>query len=266
MMNERGNGLLLADYRKSVVSTSAPLALAMAFQSANGLVDAAWVSSLDAESSAAVGMTRPLFLIIVALGNGAGVGATALLSRCIGAGDEAGARHIASQACLLSLLISAAVTASMLPLVSPLLAAMGATGYVLAQAEAYGYVTVGLSCVGVVLGMQLSLLRSQGLSRHSMRVNVAVALANMALDPAMIFGLGLGVSGAALATVLSMALGIAVARRMLNGSESIVTARAAGNLDVDAARRMLSIGIPASAGMLAGSLMMMALNSVVVSF
>ncbi|NLN71476.1 MAG: MATE family efflux transporter, partial [Thermoplasmatales archaeon] len=71
----KGVDTLLGDPKKAIIALSVPYMIAMIAQTANNLIDSAWVAGLGPDALAAVGFVFPLYFILVGVGNGVGVGA-----------------------------------------------------------------------------------------------------------------------------------------------------------------------------------------------
>lgn len=137
----------------------------------------------------------------VAIGMMIGVGAT--VSREIGAGRMVEARRIASGSLLVLAAVMAVIAGITLAALQPLLDALGAHGETRRLAE--GFLLIAVPSVPLMsAGMCASaLLRSVGDARRAMNVTLFAALATAILDPILIFGLHLNLTGAAISTVLS---------------------------------------------------------------
>ncbi len=161
---------------------------------------------------AALGYGSSIVFFTISIGIGLSIATTALVAPAIGARDRITARRLATH-CLLTTAIVSAVAGVGAWLASPvLLSAMGASGrtYDLAM----GYLAIVLPALTpLAIGMSASgILRSVGDARRAMNITLIGAVVNIALDPLLIFGLGLGLTGAAWAIVLSrfavMAVGL----------------------------------------------------------
>ena len=150
---------------------------------------------------AGVGYATQVLFAMTSVSIGFAIGVTALVSRAIGAGSDA--RPLAG-ACLIQVVIFTALVAlAALFYRGEFLRLLGATGEALAVADRFLLITLPANPL-LALGMCLSgLLRAQGDARRAMYVTLFGGLASAALDPVLIFGLGLGVDGAAFSTVVS---------------------------------------------------------------
>jgi putative MATE family efflux protein len=175
------------------------------------------------EIAAAVGFAGVVGFFHVSVAIGLTIGIAAVVARAIGAGRTVDARRLATASLTLMVAITAVDGSGTALFLGPALQALGASGEVAQLAQRYLAVTVhSLPLLG--LGMaSAALLRALGDARRAMVVTLSAALVTAVLDPILIFGLDLGLDGAAIASVVSrMALaavglhGVLVRHRMLS--------------------------------------------------
>ena len=164
-----------------------------------------------------VGVCLPLILIISAFAALIAMGGAPRASICEGRGDLTSAERIMGNSFTLLLTASLVLTALFQLFAEPLLMTFGASentiGYALSYLRIY---TLGTVFVQMTLGMN-AYITAQGFATVSMKTVLIGAGLNTALDPIFIFALGLGVRGAALATILSQAVSAAWVLRFLTG-------------------------------------------------
>lgn len=162
------------------------------------------------EATAGVGYATIVLYLMVSFNVGLMIAVTALTARALGAGDREGARRMAGSTLTVQAIAGLALSFVMLPLLPWLLPKLGAHGESLAVATSFLWITLP-SNVLMALGMGLSgVLRAVGDAKRAMYVTLAGGVVTAALDPLLIFGLGLGPDGAAWATVLSRVVFLAV--------------------------------------------------------
>ena len=193
--------------------------LTMTFTSAFGLVSVFAVEALSLfyvgllhkpELTAAMGYSGTLLFFATSMSIGLSIAGTALTARALGRGDPQQAREIAGAALAIMLVVMVSFACIVYPLLGTMVYWLGARGQ---TAE----ITVTLMRIVLPswpllgLGMCLSgLLRAIGDARRSMYVTLGSAAATVVFDPLLIFGLGLGVNGAALSTILARGVMVAV--------------------------------------------------------
>jgi putative MATE family efflux protein len=169
----------------------------------------------DPKLTAAVGFASQVLFFSVSINIGLSIAIGALVSRALGSGDRARARRLAASGLVHVFLIAALVSCAAWTQRREILTLFGARGVTLDVGSAYLAITLPAT-VFLGLGMGLaSILRAAGDARRSMYVTLAGALVTAVLDPVFIFGFGLGVTGAAIVTLISRLVFIAVG---LNGA------------------------------------------------
>ena len=164
----------------------------------------------DPVLSAAVGYCGAVLFFLVSVAIGITIAATALTARAIGAGDRDRAREIAGSSMLFMIVVMLLITGILWPNLPRVVSILGATGRT--HDVAVGFLQIAITGVPVLgLGMAMSgVLRAVGDARRAMYVTLVAAIALAGLDPLLIFGLHLGLTGAAIATVLSRFVLLAV--------------------------------------------------------
>lgn len=160
------------------------------------------------QALAAVNLVAPVLLLLGAVSTTVGVGGASLVSRCLGARRPAEAAAAAGNAFIVYWTVAVAVTVVGLLAIDPLLATLGASGATLAYARPYAAVIIS----GAVFSTGFSsLVRAEGRLRFSTLLWVVPVVVQIILDPVFIYGLGLGVTGAALGTVGGQAVSAGMA-------------------------------------------------------
>jgi putative MATE family efflux protein len=155
------------------------------------------------ELAAAIGYAGTILFFMTSLCIGVSIAATALVSRALGARRREDSRRLGASSLLFMLVVAGLVSAAMLPLLTPILSLLGATGRTHEIAWRFlMIVTPSAPLLG--LGMATAgLLRAIGDARRAMYVTLSGAVVTALLDPLFIFVLGLGVDGAAIVSILS---------------------------------------------------------------
>lgn len=155
------------------------------------------------ELAAAVGYAGTILFFYTSIGIGLSIAATALTSRALGRGDRACAREIAGASLLVSGLVLGLLSALIVPFLPWVLQVLGASGDTARYSLRFMYIVLpSLPLLG--MGMTLSgLLRALGDGKRAMYVTLGAGIATAILDPLFIFGLDMGLDGAAIANVLA---------------------------------------------------------------
>ncbi len=255
----RGTKLLRGDPKKAIIKLSLPMMLAMLVQTIYNLADGIWVAGLGPKALAAIGLFFPLFMVIISLAAGVGVGASSVVAQKIGEKDKKGADSAASLAMILSVSIGLVATVLLLPSVGPILKFAGASGETLDFSMDYATVLVYAVTLLMFNNAVNGVLRGEGDAKRAMLAIAAGSLLNIALDPLFIYTFGLGVKGAAYATVLSIAIStFLIAYWLYFKKDTYVTFHF--KWDSKILKQILRIGIPASLAQISMSVAIYVLN------
>jgi putative MATE family efflux protein len=261
----RGVSLLVGDPKKAIIKLSGPMIVAMLMLAAYNLVDAAWVAGLGSDALAAVGFTMPIFMVLIGISNGLGAGVSSSIARRIGAKDKAGADNTTAHALLFVVIVSVALTFPLYFFAEPLVAALGA-GATTGLAVAYGKVIFAGSIFVVFTNIAYAILRGEGDTRRTMYAMGAGALINVVLDPILIYPVGMGVAGAAWATIISIALvSVVLIYWLLIKKDTYTTVSwRTFSPDISVVKDILKVGLPASVEFLLFSVDAIIINAMLV--
>jgi putative MATE family efflux protein len=165
-------------------------------------IDMVFISMLGVpELAAAVGFAGAILFFTTSFGIGMAIAAGALVARALGRGDAAAARRLTTNTLVYGVVFGAIFAALVWAFLRPITALVGASGPT--QDLAVGYLSIIVpSLPFLLLGMMGgAILRAHGDARRAMFATIAGSLVNLVLDPILIFGLGLDLTGAALASV-----------------------------------------------------------------
>ena len=202
--NDLGSGSI----PKLMLKMAVPTVVAQIVNLLYNIVDRIYIGQgVGALALTGVGLCMPLMMFMTAFAMLAGSGGAPRAAISMGRGDKAAASKIMSNCFTMLLIFAAGITVFYLSAAEPLLMMFGASEQTLPYALEYiGIIAFGSVFTLVVLGMN-NFLTTQGFSTFAMLTTVIGAVINIVLDPIFIFGLDMGVRGAALATVLSQAVG-----------------------------------------------------------
>lgn len=160
----------------------------------------------DPRLTAAVGFATIVLFLATSINVGLMIAIGALVSRALGAGERARARRLGGSTCTHVALVALVVAAVLLALLPSLLRLLGAAPDTLSMAQRFLWITLPSNAF-LALGMGFSgVMRAVGDARRAMYVTLSGAVVTVFLDPLLIFGAGLGIDGAAIATVVSRTL------------------------------------------------------------
>jgi putative MATE family efflux protein len=228
-----------------------PITLTNLFQSSFDIVNAFWVGRLGEDAIAAVAASGPLFSVLISLGSGLSTAGAVLIAQYAGARRHDMLDHVAAQTLLMVAVMALVFAAAGAMLASPLLSLIGVAPSIHDLAADYLHIRfLGMTPMFCFMAMQ-AMLQAVGEVRFAMVVQVASLLCNALLDPLLIFGAGpipaLGVSGAALATVIVQTGALAISlRHLLSGRSALHLRIPDFRPDRAHVRRAAALGVPAS--------------------
>ncbi len=180
------------------------------------------IPGVGASALTGVGLFVPILMLMNACAMLAGSGGAPLTAIAMGRGEREHAEKIVANCFSLLVLMAAALTVIFYFSAPALLRFFGASDVTLPYALSYARIYIlGSIFVLTVLGMN-PFITTQGFAKISMLTTVIGAVINIILDPIFIFGFGMGVRGAALATVLSQAVGAVWILKFLTGKKTIL--------------------------------------------
>lgn len=152
---------------------------------------------------AGVGVAFPIIMIVSAFSALVGMGGAPLAAIKMGEGDDDGAEQILTNSFSLLIIMSVILTSLVLIFREPMLWAFGASEATIDYALNYlSIYMIGTISVQIALGMN-PFINTQGFAKVGMTTVIIGAVTNIVLDPILIFGLNMGVKGAALATIIA---------------------------------------------------------------
>ncbi len=190
---------------KAVATLAVPTVLSQLVTMIYNLADTFFVGQTgDPLKVAAVSLAFPAFMLLNAFGNLFGIGGGSQISRLLGAKKAHQAKNVSAFSIYFSILSSAAYSVLLWIVMDPVLRLLGASDYTIEFGRQYLFWVAVVGGVPTTLSMVAShLLRSEGRARQA-SVGIALGgLLNIILDPIFIFPMGLGIAGAAIATMLS---------------------------------------------------------------
>ena len=164
--------------------------------------DTYFVAKIDTAASAAVGVVFSLMAIIQATGGSIGMGAVSLISPMLGQKRVDDASTVGTSAALMSVIAGALIGALGLLFLRPLVNLIGARDEVVPYAVDYArFILIAAPFMTSAFVLN-NILRSEGQATYSMIAMISGGILNLFIDPLLIFGLKMGIAGAALATMI----------------------------------------------------------------
>ncbi|WP_165280019.1 MATE family efflux transporter [Paenibacillus protaetiae] len=193
-----------APVAKAVAHFAVPMMLGTSMSVIYSILNAYFLGTLhNTAMLTALALTLPLFAIIMALGNLIGMGSGTFISRLMGEKKYDDVKRVSSFAFYSSLLLGLLVIAAGLPLMDPIVHALGATPESFGFTKDYVRIMLLGSPVVVLFFTLENIVRSEGAAITSMTGMILSVVVNMILDALAIFVFHWGVNGVASATVIS---------------------------------------------------------------
>lgn len=223
--NERAKLMASGSIPKLYAQLAIPAVIAQLINLLYNIVDRIYIGhipDIGASALTGVGLFMPILMLINAFAMLAGAGGAPLASIALGQKDKDKAEKILANCFSLLLMFAVILTLIFFITAPSLLRLFGASDTTLPFAVSYARIYIlGSIFVLIVMGMN-PFITTQGFAKISMLTTIIGAIINIVLDPIFIFVFKMGVSGAALATVLSQAVGAIWILRFLTGKQTIL--------------------------------------------
>ena len=254
-----------------ILSMSLPMVISMLVNSLYNIVDSFFVAKISEDAMTALSLVYPVQNFINALSIGFGVGINAVIAFYLGAGDRKKADMATTQGLLLSAIHGVVMTIACIAVIPSFLKSFTSSQTVIDMGIQYSVIAFSFTLiVNLTLAFE-KFFQAVGRMKVTMLSMMCGCIANIILDPVLIFGLGpfpeMGIEGAALATGIGQALtlaiylviffirplGLNIRRRYLSLDKSMVL-------------KLYSIGIPATLNLALPSILISALNGILASY
>ncbi|HJC01111.1 MAG TPA: MATE family efflux transporter [Candidatus Flavonifractor merdavium] len=248
---------------RNIIHMAVPMTVAQLINILYNVVDRMYLGRLPGHLAlTGLGLCLPIISILMGFANLCGMGGAPLCSIHRGRGEADEAERIMGNSFTLLLLFGLSLTGLCLAFRRPILYLFGASDLTFPYANDYLTIYI-LGTVFVMVGLGMNpFINSQGFSRMGMMTVTVGAVVNIVLDPIFIFGMGMGVRGAALATVISQGCSAVWVLRFLTGRRAILRLRlSALRLHAGRVKRILSLGSSGFAMSMTNSLVQVLCNA-----
>ena len=248
---------------RNIIHMAVPMTVAQLINILYNVVDRMYLGRLPGHLAlTGLGLCLPIISILMGFANLCGMGGAPLCSIHRGRGETDEAERIMGNSFTLLLLFGLSLTGLCLAFRRPILYLFGASDLTFPYANDYLTIYI-LGTVFVMVGLGMNpFINSQGFSQMGMMTVTVGAVVNIVLDPVFIFGMDMGVRGAALATVISQGCSAVWVLRFLTGRRAILRLRlSALRLHAGRVKRILSLGSSGFAMSMTNSLVQVLCNA-----
>ena len=251
-----------------LVRLSLPIFVGMAFQLLYAVVDTLWVSRIDPSDPSYVGgmgIIFPLVTLVIAVGSGVLVGTSSLVARAIGEKAWAVLDRTAGSGLVVGLGAGTLLLALGYVFDEEIIRILGGRGDYFTHALEYFRSMLPAGFLMLAGNVLIGILQGEGLMKKVMKAVVIGTAANVVLDPVFIFLLGLGVRGAGYATTIAqLAAGTYLVSVFIKKKTAVPIRWKPAAVDAGIIRRIVSVGLPQTAGYMALSASQLMFNRILV--
>ena len=252
---------------KLVITMSLPIVISMLVQALYNIVDSMFVSMISQEALNAVSLAFPAQNLMIGFATGTAVGINALVSRALGAQDPAHANRVAMNGVFLAVCCY---------VIFLLFGIFGSRIFFSTQTSNQTVVDYGVNYLSIVCGLSFGvfgqitlerLLTSTGKTIYTMLSQLTGAIINLIFDPIFIFVFKMGVSGAALATVLGQIVACCMAAIFnVKKNKELKLSIREFHPDLSIIKGICAIGVPSIIMVAVGSVMTYLFNIILFNF
>ena len=254
-----------------MLSMALPMVLSMMVNSLYNIIDSFFVSQISEEAMTALSLVYPVQNVINAVGIGFGIGINAVIAFYLGAGDNREADRAATQGLVLAVIHGVVMTVCCIAMMPAFLGMFTSSETVIELGVRYSVVAFAFTLI-IIVGVTFEkIFQAVGNMKTTMISLMCGCITNIVLDPVLIFGYGLfpamGIEGAALATGIGQTLTLAIYLVVYFVRPIRVHIRRQYILPGKGmVLKLYSIGIPATLNLAFPSLLISALNAILVAF
>ena len=254
-----------------ILSMSLPMVLSMLVNSLYNIVDSFFVAQISEDAMTALSLVFPVQNFINAVAIGFAIGINAAIAFYLGTEEYSRANMAATQGMVFAIIHSIVITASVISIIPTFLRVFTSSEPVIDFGIRYSVIAFSFTFIIILGGTFEKIFQAVGNMKVTMISMMCGCIANIILDPVLIFGIGffpaMGIEGAALATGIGQAITLAiylviyfVCPIRIRISRQFLT------FDKKTASKLYFVGIPATLNMALPSVLISALNSILSSY
>ncbi|MDG5787997.1 MATE family efflux transporter [Evansella sp. AB-P1] len=253
---------------KLLKDLSIPAIIGMFVMALYNVVDTIFIShAVGISGVAGVTIAFPIMMIMMAIAAALGIGGSSVISRRLGAQKSEDANNVFGNILFMVLGFSVLGMIGAFIFIEQLLRLFGATPDIIVYASDYLFPILIGTFFFTFSFTTNAIIRSEGNSRFAMMTMIIPSVLNIILSPIFIYGFNLGVQGAAIATVISQAsVTFVIIKYFLSGKSTLTFSFSKFKLRFDLMKEVIVIGLPAFFRQVAGSVMMIAINAMLIQY
>lgn len=247
---EKNTQLILSgNMLRAVLSLAVPIVLNNLIQTMYNLTDTFWLGRLGTDEMAAISLVTPMQNVIINFGQGLTLAASILISRCVGGGNRKDACETANQIFVCTMLFAFAAGLLCISATPFITGWLGAEGNVYTGGVTYLRIVLADLPFLFLINLFSAVHQAQGDTVNPVKLNTVGVVINMVLDPLFIMVFKWGIAGAALATMLSMIPGGAIALfSLFDRRNSIYIDLKGFRFNGGKIKEILTVGLPTAIG------------------
>lgn len=253
-----------------ILTMSLPMILGMLVNSLYNIVDSYFVAKISEEAMTAISLVYPIQLVVTAVTVGLGIGVNAIASYFLGAEEEDKADTTVALGLFLSVIQGIILTVGCIIVLKPFVSLFTSNQTIMDNAIQYGIVAFLFTIPNSIQIAYEKIFQAEGKMTVSMIAMMAGCIANIILDPMMIFGYGfsaMGIQGAALATGLGQVVSLVVYLFCFYVKGSRFHVHFNKNIfNANILKRVYVIAFPSMINLSLGSIMITLLNGILAQF
>ena len=254
-----------------ILSMSLPMVLSMLVNSLYNIVDSFFVAQISEDAMTALSLVFPVQNFINAVAIGFAIGINAAIAFYLGTEEYSRANMAATQGMVFAIIHSIVITVSVISIIPTFLRVFTSSEPVIDFGIRYSVIAFSFTFIIILGGTFEKIFQAVGNMKVTMISMMCGCIANIILDPVLIFGIGffpaMGIEGAALATGIGQAITLAIYLVIyfvrpirVHISRQFLT------FDKETAFKLYFVGIPATLNMALPSVLISALNSILSSY
>ena len=266
-MDEMKNKMGTMPVPKLLITMALPMMISMLIQALYNIVDSMFVARISEDALTAVSLAFPVQQLLISVAVGTGIGVNACLSRALGERKQDKVDMLANHAVVLVIITTLVSAVLGLLLSRPFMKMQTGNAEIVEMGTSYLTIisTVSIGLYGAVVGERL--LQGVGLSFETMLSQGAGAITNIILDPIFIFTFDMGISGAAIATVIGQMTALLIVIIMNKKKNHFIHINLKGfRFDSKCVKMIYTIAIPSSLMMALSGVMTCLMNMILITF